>query len=302
MRLPLSIALSLCFAVVIGIWSVRSSRFGNITPPSEEEISKKLTQFLPNTGPIQIVTPKHEPKKTASPSIELTEKKESPPEKATLKINTANAAIAPGLSEYAGNALKKDSEYLLLLGESLTKENFGERALLAYERVLDSSTSTAVQQDTAIEQIQHLRQFLPPWVCDSSETAELQLNILIPKNFLDLTEEPIKDIALKLTAAASGTVKITSKTIVNKEAENNDPNLISVFFSDPKDLNKKSEPHIAELQENFSPKEIYANIYLMIRNHLGRTTAFPRLLLSYAITRLVWRELPKTLLNNQEDY
>ena len=81
---------------------------------------------------------------------------------------------SPGLAEYSEHA-QKGAAFLSRLAATLETHGESQRALLAWERVIDSCESTRAEFEEAGDALDRLRPILPNWNID----PEGDLNILL---------------------------------------------------------------------------------------------------------------------------
>ncbi len=304
MKFPLPIAIPLCILVVVATWMFRAKAYNaSLEPPTDQELADAKNSYANKEGPIQEVQPAHRPAILVKPKIkqEVVEQIEKP----TVLEEMAFVQIAPALDEYraAGN---KGPDYLNLLASQLTEASYGERALLAYERILDSSVVDAIKQDAAISKIQSIRTYIPNWVVDPSESTELTLNIEVTKDKTKATEAAMKQITEVMNQASSGLLSISTKLHTKKTTTDEAAATLGIWLSHSKDLKKPAQVFSAKFDSENTNVSLKRITYSMLRHHFSNKTTFqplpelqenadPQLLISCGITRLLWSELPKTL-------
>ncbi|WP_200391500.1 hypothetical protein [Roseibacillus ishigakijimensis] len=96
------------------------------------------------------------------------------PEIPEIPLGDLNAS--PQLDEYREQA-SLGAPSLLQLADRLQYEGRIQRAVLAYERVIDSTPSGGSAQEEATEALANLKESLPPWNGDLSASEPLQINL-----------------------------------------------------------------------------------------------------------------------------
>jgi len=123
----------------------------------------------------------------------------------------------PNLQEYAELA-PQGAARLLALADLLESRGALQRALLAWERVLDLSPATADQARTAIAAIKRVRPTLPAWNQDRAAAITITLRATTSKKSATTLTPALAQTARDLERAAAGILKVT--TIVTTTSGN----------------------------------------------------------------------------------
>ncbi len=131
----------------------------NNTPLPPEDFGTDMA-----AGPINLyLGSEPQPSSTTEPTI--------PP---LTPDNLGNLETSPALNEYQYFAQNNPPIRLFLLSATLISQNHPSRAVLALERIIDSSPSTPIQKIQAASQIIALQKDLPPWNLDPANTCHPQ--------------------------------------------------------------------------------------------------------------------------------
>lgn len=162
--IPLKVVIPLLLLVPLTVWfmGVRKYNFMEARDIPENELRPEFASPVERRIADLLATP------------EIEEPQEEEP--VMPEINVGDFQISPGLEEY-----RADSEFgapaLLNLGQRLQAAGQVQRALLAYERVLDSSpTGTSTQQE-AEAALANLKEVIPMWNPDPTASVALQIHL-----------------------------------------------------------------------------------------------------------------------------
>lgn len=289
MRVPIPVVIPLCLVVVLGVWWAGTRDRDFLKPPSEIELAlirQKVIGALPAAS---------------VPEDAMEEKESAKPEPAPVVPPKPNAL--PGLADFRDEAVKGAAS---LAGLARQLETRGEiqRALLAWERVLDSTAPDEALATEAIQSIKRLRPTLPDWNVDPASAVAINIRAGTGETIAALLIPVLEKIAGDLEQASSGILKITSSVAVGQDIpEHRGPVPIALWLAGP-----EAESHSTEVfaftigtPENLRD-EVAKTLLKLIRNFLGRTVSLtvpeaitpeadPMELMHTHVTRLGWLEL-----------
>lgn len=134
------------------------------SPPVLPGFASRPTDESPETGSITAATDKPPENR---PETGSASRRPNSPELGDLES-------APGLAEYAEHA-SKGARYLINLATELELQGEFRRALLAWERVIDSCDPSTEERRSAESSVLRLRPTLPRWSIDPTEQTEILL-------------------------------------------------------------------------------------------------------------------------------
>ncbi|MEI6655326.1 MAG: hypothetical protein WCP45_11200 [Verrucomicrobiota bacterium] len=215
MRVPLSLSIILALVVPLGIWWLCTRKMDFLTPPTEARLAiirQKTEASLPHQ---EIQPPKAAPK---APPPPVAAPIPSPPPPVEPGVEIGELKPNPGLDTYSELG-SKGARYLIELASLLETSGELAHSVLAWERVLDSTTPDPSQANTARAAIQRLRPKLPVWNSNPAKAIPIVLRASIASD-LDKSIKPILEQAAKdLGRASSGILKVTTKiTSTSKSA------------------------------------------------------------------------------------
>ena len=278
-----------------------------MTPPTPEELANIASDWeksRPNIAPPKPIN--------ASLLADAAPKKpKAPPNKQKKKesLLQENHLQSPALSEY-GILAQKGSDTLIKLATHLETTGEFQRALLAWERVLDTTTPSEDTRKKAITSIKRLKSSLPPWNIDPNADIKLILRAgATLKNHKTLTAA-LTSAADFINQASGHVLQIDVKASFGRSSGIKTPRIpIAIWFSRPGDPPAETTPisFMADpKQTDLFTAQIEAAIYALVRAQLTQKTNFtplpeypqtekPEDVLQYYITRLMWREFANSL-------
>ncbi len=113
--------------------------------------------------------------------------------------------ISPALDCYLPVA-ERGADVMVDLATQLELKGEAQRALLAWERVLDATPATPEQQETTRKAIARLRPQLPLWNVDPLTTQRIVLHASCDRDRAAVIEPILQEIAASLTETSSGLI------------------------------------------------------------------------------------------------
>lgn len=299
MRIPIPWAILLCLiAVAAPAWlGIRSKDF--VSPPGDAELEEirahargSLPQLAATTDAISPQT--NVPRIDASPMI----------------IHLGNLAQSPQLNEYADRAPQGPS-HLIELANRLEDQGHHARALLAWERVIDSAESSESEISSAIRAIIRLRTSGSQW----NRGAESQPTIIIHagtfKKSAETLEPVLRSAADDINRAAAGTLMATSNINAGTGGDLDDgpiPVAIWITGADGDTASTKVRSFTVATPETLG-YDTHRTLYLLVREYLANSQKVRRPpnppeegdireALTTHITRWQWSEFGR-MLNNR---
>ena len=311
MRVPLFIVIPLCIITLLGVWFSGTHNKDFVTPPSPdqlEDITEKWKAEQPEGTPH--ITKVEAP--TPQIVVEKKEVIEKEPEPLPL-LPTGDLTKSPSLSEY-GVFNEKGSAELIRLATHLTEQKSPQRALLAWERVLDMTTPDDTQRQQAIAAISQLKQKLSPWNADPVNDIQITLHVNAQAQDPAALKGAILDFANVIQEASDFIIKANVK-INNTPPKGNRAALVNIQLSSSATPTENSPsfvlPYHPDKQGEF--KELLeSSFYQLIRQQLISNTSFSplpevssseisELTFRHHITRLMWREFGMSFTQPKND-
>jgi hypothetical protein len=301
MRIPLLVAIPLCLLTILLIGWMATRDMDFLTPPSEARLSQIRAEALASLpasriqeDAISIKVPIPDESLTALVPIDPLE-----------PIELGDIKSPPLLDTYSDRA-PEGSTGLLALAAALEEAGAFQRALLAYERVLDLAEADPEQIQSATSAILRLKPTLPDWNTQPETAAHAVIHIGTGAKFSKILPDILEEITRDLNKASSGLVLFSHDLHVGRAIQTNDaPTPVALWVTG----SGKDAPSTDVLSFTTDDPETLRNDLLktsfnLIRSHLSKTASYnpapevfdnPLAALESHITRLLWNEFGKTL-------
>lgn len=302
-RVPIFIVLLLAITVVSSTWWVGTRGYDFLTPPSAETLafarlqaSKIGSVSSPNDLPVPSTPQDGQLPKPPVP--------ESPKEP---EIKLGSLETAPGLEAYAVDS-QQGAEHLVKLATALEAKGSFQRALLAWERVIDLGKADAETQLTAVSAVKRLRPTLPSWNIDPEGAIPLVLHAGTGPATAPTLKPLLEEAARLLGDASDGVVSVIPDIAIGKKAvDATGPAPIAIWLSG----SEKDAPSSEVLSFTVSDPaalrdQLFRTLYKLVSSQLSGKTAYTPPLtlqstddpidgLTHRVTRLCWREMAVAL-------
>ncbi len=300
-RVPIPIVLVLCLIVVGMMWwrGTRGADF--LTPPPEEELAAIRTR-------VEASLPRADSPEDAIsvPSPPAQQPDESPadasrPVPVEPEIDPGDLVSAPRLSAYSELG-EKGASHLIELASLLESEGHFQRAMLAWERVLDSTGPDEEQAAAAMAAARRLRPTLPDWNVDPVGSISIVLHAGTGKKLAENLKPILAGIAGDIRRASSGIIEADVSVAAGSSSLGEDgPVPVAMWISGGgKDSPSTDVLSFTVKDQETLPQDLTRTIILLIRNHFEKTgTLTPpsipsreeagRDALEFRVTRLSWQ-------------
>ncbi|RYD17739.1 MAG: hypothetical protein EOP88_24990, partial [Verrucomicrobiaceae bacterium] len=204
MRVPIPVVILLVLAVAGGTWWQNTRHMDFMTPPSQarlELVRAQAEELFPE------VKEPDEPEKPVEPPPPEPPPPVEPPKP---EIDLGDLAAAPTLVDYSLRA-PDGVPHLIELATALEEKGEFQRALLAWERVLDLGKPDDSQATTALSAIRRLRPTLPDWNTKPETAITVTLHAGTGKKLAKTIAPVLESVAKDLERASSGIVKVKTQ-------------------------------------------------------------------------------------------
>lgn len=305
MRIPPLIAIPLSILTVLLVWWLGTRNMDFLTPPSEARLqqvraealaSLPVTRIEDDAMAIRVPLPKNDPT--------------SPNQISILEPVDLGDITTPSVIDTYSDRAPEGSARLLALGAALEQTGASQRALLAYERVLDLAQSNPEQIQSATASIRRLAPTLPLWNEDTDKAFPVTIHIGTGQKFAKVLPEILEAITSDLNQASSGLIRFSHKLNIGRSIHATDgPTPVALWITGGADSAPSTDAlsFTAEDPEAL-PNDLLKTIFNLIRGHLSNTASYnpapealddPKAALNSHITRLLWQEFG-TALNPKE--
>lgn len=302
MRVPIPVVILLVLSVVGGIWWRNTLHMDFMTPPTEArlaEIREKIESSFPQTDRVDDAI-------SVPVVVEPPPPPPPPPEPPKPEVDLGDLTTPPALQNY-GERSPQGPAHLIELAQALEKKGEFQRALLAWERVMDFTKPDAAQAATALSAIKRLRPTLPDWNPKPETAIQIELQASVGRKLAKTVTPVLEAVALEIDRASSGIVKVKAKvTGVKSNSPAKAP--VAIWLNGPgkKPVSTEVLSFTLESPEKLR-EEIQKTVFLLVTSYLGKSTAYtppaplaegenPLDALTYRVTRLGWREFATSLI------
>lgn len=260
-----------------------------------------------------------QPKITNGPKVNLTAKPEAPKEFIIAEIPDnalGDLASAPGLDEYRSFAREKEPLRLLELSSTLQARGHSQRALLALERIIDTSNNVSPENlQLAADDISAFPATLPRWNVDSSAEIELTLLISTSGSASDAIKEAALEVASLIRKHSGDQLQIVIKirktpalASASESGEGTPALTISFQREDFETPVSTAALTLSKGGEN-EAENLMITVFQSVRAHLTHLNypspkhldSLGKELLTLHITRLMWRDFAESLTPQLEE-
>ncbi len=290
LRVPWYIVVIGILGSIYGTWFAGTRHYdfmsprGAVLPP--EDFGADLVSGIPKVTPLVLPPPKplkEEPEILENLRIEETD--------------LGNLEHAPGLAEYRDFARQEGPARTLDLSSRLQTLGQSQRALLALERVIDSTISNPSETAQAAAGIRALSKELPHWAIDPSTEITLTLHLTCAGKVPAHLKKAALDVATQIREASSLQLEVIPKISSGRREDAAQSIALQLTAGgDGPVLTLNSLSHEASSTTDELAKILFRMVRLQLSD-LGYAVpddASPRDL-SEGMTRLMWRDYAATL-------
>ena len=270
----------LVLAVVSGMWWGNTRRMDFLTPPSAaklEAIRIKVKSSLPRQDQRDdaISVPAVVKAPTPPPIVEEPE------------MDLGDLTTPPTLQSY-GELSSRGAVHLIALAGGLEKKGEFQRALLAWERVVDLTPAE--------------------WNAQPEAKIAITLHAGTGRKLAATLTPILVDVARDLEAASSGILKVAATVTPGKTSTPvKGPTPVALWLAGPDKKSASTETLSFTVTEPETLRQdILKTVFQLIRSHLGRATKYippaaladgenPQGALNFRVTRLCWSEFAGAL-------
>ncbi|MCH1420766.1 MAG: hypothetical protein L7W40_10735 [Akkermansiaceae bacterium] len=312
MRIHWAFVVFAVIGTILLTWYLRTKNMDFLTPSGLEIVETEETSDLIDLSVVLQPKIKDQPKINRAIQQPKDPDKITPPKvKEITEFELGDLVASPGLDAYQNFARRESPDRLFELSSALRARGEFQRALLAFERVIDTSEADPNSRAEAAQGIAALTKNLPNWNIDPSNEIILNLHLGMAQKPSDHLRDVLREVATRIRGASGDQLNIipTIDSSDNSDSPTNNP--IALWLSASGDnttssavitirLAKKNEEHL---------EEISLAVFKTIRSHLiqfGYPPASENLkkgedYLSRQITRLMWRDFAQSLHSPQNN-
>jgi hypothetical protein len=302
-RVPIPVVLFLAITVVVGVWWNSTRNLDFTTPPPEaklKELRTKVESSFPQLEETDDAI--SQPVKPPEPEKLIVV---TPPPKP--EIDPGDLSVAPTLNHYYERTPQGAAPLMELAAFLETKGQF-QRALLAWERVLDLTKPDASQTETAIASIKRLRPTLADWTTDPKKAIPITIKAGTGKAMAKTLAPVLEKAGRDIERASSGLIKVTTNITAGKAnltAKGPAPVALWITGAGKKPNSTEVLSFTADSPDSLHA-EIMKSVFQLVRDFLSQSTSFtppaplaqnedPQEALTFRVTRLCWNDMATSL-------
>lgn len=301
MRIRLLAAIPLCLLTVTLVWWAGTRAMDFLTPPSETKLSEIRAEALASL-PVSRMEADAISIKVPPPAFDPN----IPDTTAILDpAELGDIISSPFLDSYSDRA-PDGAEKLLAIAAALEQAGASQRALLAYERVLDLSQSDPLPIQSAVAAIQRLKPTLPDWNPIPETAAQAVIHIGTGEKFSNILPDLLALITRDLSNASSGIVRFSHDLHIGRTTQTNEaPTPVALWITGSFENAQTTDVLSFTTDDPQTLRHIILKTtFNLIRGHLSKTASHnpapealedPLEALESHITRLLWNEFGKSL-------
>ena len=295
-RVPIYWVIILCLlAVAIPAWlGTRGADF--LTPPAEGELQAIRTKTETTLPRLATQADAISPHGRGANIIS-----DAPP------VQLGDPTMPPALDEYADRA-PRGASHLIEIANRLEDENHDARALLAWERVIDSAEATPTEIRAAIEAVARLRATLPPWNQSPGGALPVMIQAGTGKKSAEALEPVLLQAAAGLQRASSGILSVSVKVNAGPDIDIDEgPVPVAIWITGPEGSAHSTDVRSFTVATPESLEhDTHRTLHLLVQGHLRNAPQIkrpppppddgdPRSALDTHITRLQWHTFGRLL-------
>jgi hypothetical protein len=205
-RVPLPLAILLLLAVPLGTWFARTRKMDFLTPPSAETLEITRQRGLTMLPRMAVQLPAPPPALRPIDSRPPRSIQTRPPSPSAVENRN------PALDTFCSSAAK-GSRHLIELSTLLQSMGDNRHALLAWERVIDSTKPEKTHMTAALVMVERLRKVLPPWSA-SNRPVPVVIHLSCTHTVEDRLRPLAEPLAKDLIQASHGVLAATTELTV----------------------------------------------------------------------------------------
>ena len=317
MRIPIPTVITLSVIVTLTSWFIGTRKMDFAKPPTPEEfvqIAKQWEDGKPHITPLK--KSKRQLAKTSADNSDQTLNhglRKKPDQFPEIDFDRSPLLSEHGvLQDKGAGSLSRFAGHLESMGQA-------KHALLAWERVIDTTSPDKDERKQALSAIKRLKSSQPPWNPDPSSGIQLTLQAGASVNDAQVLKRALEITAQNMSAASGGVVQVSVKLSLGKSSNDQAADVpIALWLSRPASATRTTQAETSPVSfmadasdESILISEIQMGAYNIIRKQLAKETSFSQLaeqpenihaenttaeeLIECYITRLMWREFANSM-------
>ena len=312
MRIHWAFVVFAVIGTILLTWYLRTKNMDFLTPSGLEIVETEETSDLIDLSVVLQPEIKDQPKINSVIQQPKEPDKITPPKvKEITELELGDLVSSPGLGAYRDFARGESPDRLFELSSRLRARGEFQRALLVFERVIDTSKTDPKSRTEAAQGIAALTKNLPNWNIDPSNEIILNLHLRMAYKPSDHLQNVLQKVATRIRRSSGDQLNIIPIIDSSDNSDSPTNNPIALWLSASGDNTTSSAVITLRLARNNEEhlEEISLAVFKTIRSHLTQFGYPPALenlkkgqdYLSRQITRLMWRDFAQSLHQPQND-
>lgn len=264
-RVPIPVVILLVLTVVGGLWWKYTRRLDFVTPPTEarlEVVRQRIESSFPRSEMGDAISvPEPGPPPPPAPPL-------PPP------IDLGDLSVPPALDSYVNRATEGPNA-MIKLARALEDKGEFQRALLAWERVVDLTKPDEEQLATALAAIRRLRPTLPDWNLKPEAALEIEVHAGTGKQLAKDLTPVLEGVARDLLRASSGVLTVKPVLNAGKANAGKGPVPVAMWLTGPgKAAISTDVLSFTVASPDALRDQVAATIFQLVQSHLAKSTTF----------------------------
>ena len=222
-------------------------------------------------------------------------------------IDLGDLSVPPNLISYT-DQVPQGPAHMIELARALEEKGEFQRALFAWERVIDLTRPDETQAALAISSITRLRPTLPDWNTSAATMTAITLHAGTGTKLSKALTPVLEGVARDLERASSGIVKVKAVVTAGKSSTSfKGPTPVAIWLAGPDPKSSSTDVLSFTVASPEALREnVLKNVFLLVRSQLTRGGTYtppaaladkesPQDGLNFRVTRLCWSEFAITL-------
>lgn len=263
MRVPIPFVLILVILVVLGVWWYGTRGVDFMTPPGEEKLEAVRVAVVAS------VPQGDQPENAVAvpPPPVVPPPPPAPPKPA---MEPGDLTKPPMVHEYR-NQVAKGVEYMVELAGFLEKHDHPQRALLAWERLLDTAKPDEKTRAEAMAAVLRLRAVVPEWNKDPRKMVTIVWHAGTSKKSAKMIQPVMEEVARELEHSSSGILKVSVQVTAGRDSKSKNAEVpVAMWFAGLEKKSRSTEVLAFTIKSGADlPRDVRATAEQIIRNAVG---------------------------------
>ncbi len=292
MRVPIPVVILLVLTVVGGLWWNYTRNLDFMTPPTAQQLAEVRQKIESSFPQVEMGDAISVPEHVEAPPP-------PPPPPLPPPVDLGDLSVPPALDSYVERATE-GPHALIRLARALEDKGEFQRALLAWERVVDLAKPDDSQYATALAAIRRLRPTLPDWNLKPEAALAIELHAGTGKQLAKELGPVLEGVARDLVRASSGVLTVKSVVTAGKTNQVKGAVPVAMWLTGPgKNATSSDVLSFTVASPDALRDQVASTVFQLVRSYLAKATTFTQPLspvvgetmveaMENRVTRLEW--------------